>query len=113
KIFIKEIHNPKAFGVAEINNGKVTNIVEKPNNPSTNLAVIGVYLYDYNVFDIIKTIKPSKRGELEISDVNMEYIKNNRLTYAKLNSEWLDTGNFESLYEANCIIANKKQKLIS
>ncbi len=108
KVFIKEIDNPKAFGVAEISEGKVINIIEKPPNPPTNLAVVGVYLYDHTVFDIIKTISPSKRGEMEITDVNMAYIRNDSLTYAKLDSEWLDTGNFASLYEANCIIAKKK-----
>lgn len=110
KIFIKEIDNPKSFGVAEIANNTVTNIIEKPPNPPTNLAVIGVYLYDHTVFDIINTVKPSRRGELEITDVNMAYIKNDALTYAKLDSEWLDTGNFASLYEANSIIAKKKSQ---
>ncbi len=75
KVFIKEINDPKAFGVAEISEGKITNIIEKPTNPKSNHAVIGIYLYDYHVFDIIKKIKPSKRGELEITDVNTEYIK--------------------------------------
>lgn len=110
KVFIKEIENPKSFGVAEISNNKVTRIIEKPPNPLTNFAVIGVYLYDYTVFDLIGKIKPSKRGELEITDVNQAYIDKNCLTYAKLDSEWLDTGNFDSLYEANRIIAQKKHK---
>jgi glucose-1-phosphate thymidylyltransferase len=111
KIFIKEIDNPTAFGVAEINEGKVINIIEKPRHPTTNLAVIGVYLYDHTVFDIIQTIQPSKRGELEITDVNMAYVKKDAMTYAQLDpaSEWLDTGSFDSLYEANQIIAKKKQ----
>lgn len=108
KIFIKEIDDPQSFGVAEIHEGKVINIIEKPQNPATNLAVIGVYLYDYTVFDMINHIKPSRRGELEITDVNQAYINIGKLTYSKLNSEWLDTGNFNSLYEANCIIAQKK-----
>ena len=108
KVFIKEIENPKSFGVAEISQGKVTRIIEKPQNPATNLAVIGVYLYDYTVFDLIQNVKPSRRGELEITDVNQAYIDKDALTYSKLDSEWLDTGNFASLYEANCIIAQKK-----
>ena len=108
KVFIKEIDNPRTFGVAEITQGKITNIIEKPAKPSTNLAVVGIYLYDQTVFDIIKTISPSQRGEIEITDVNLVYIKNDSLTYGKLNSEWLDTGNFDSLYEANCIVAKKK-----
>ena len=110
KVFIKEINNPKSFGVAEIKNDKIINIIEKPVNPNTNYAVVGVYLYDYTVFDIIETLQPSQRGELEITDVNMAYIKNNLLTFAKLEEEWLDTGNFESLYQANTIIAQKKLK---
>lgn len=108
KVFIKEIDNPKSFGVAEISDGKVTNIIEKPPKPPTNYAVIGVYMYDQTVFDIIDTIKPSGRGELEITDVNKEYIKRQSLTFSKLTDEWLDTGSFASLYHANQIIASKR-----
>jgi glucose-1-phosphate thymidylyltransferase len=110
KVFIKEIENPVAFGVAEIENGKVTRIVEKPKIPATNNAVIGVYMYDDSVFDIIEGIEPSARGELEITDVNQAYIERNALTYATLTSEWLDTGSFASLYKANCIIADRKSE---
>jgi glucose-1-phosphate thymidylyltransferase len=109
KIFIKEIENPKSFGVAEIHDGKVISIIEKPTNPKSNFAVIGVYCYDPTVFEIISTLKPSNRGELEITDVNAEYIRRGSLTYAKLDSEWLDTGSFASLYEANRIIADRRQ----
>ena len=109
-IFIKKIENPQSFGVAEIKNGKVTNIIEKPKDPPTNFAVIGVYLYDSSVFEIISTMQPSKRGELEITDANMAYVKNHLLNYAILDSEWLDTGSFLSLYEANRIIANKRHQ---
>lgn len=108
KIFIKEIDNPQSFGVAEIFDNKVTNIIEKPANPPTNYAVIGVYMYDQTVFEIIDTIKPSGRGELEITDVNKEYINRNAITFSKLTDEWLDTGSFASLYHANQIIASKK-----
>lgn len=108
KVFIKEIDNPVSFGVAEIEGGKVTNIIEKPREPKTNLAVIGIYLYDHTVFDVINQIKPSARGELEITDVNRQYIQNQAMTYAKLDSEWLDTGTFSALHEANCLIAEKK-----
>jgi len=105
KIFIKEVDNPSAFGVAEINdNNEVINIVEKPKEPKTNKAVIGLYLYDYNVFGIIKTISPSARGELEITDVNMKYVKMNKMSYYNIKNEWLDTGSFESLYLANQVI---------
>lgn len=104
KIFLKEIENPQSFGVAEIDNNKVINIIEKPKDPKTNLAVVGVYFYDSRVFDIIDTLKPSSRGEIEITDVNMAYVKSESLTYALLSSEWLDTGTFNSLKEANIII---------
>lgn len=109
KVFIKEIENPTAFGVAEISDGKVTNIIEKPKIPPTNYAVIGVYMYDHTVFDVISKIKPSGRGELEITDVNRAYIDRGSLTYSTLDSQWLDTGNFSSLYKANCIIAETKK----
>lgn len=111
KVFIKEIENPKSFGVAEIKDDKVINIIEKPSDPKTNYAVVGVYLYDYTVFDIISNMKPSKRGELEITDVNTAYIKTDSLTYAMLNSDWLDTGNFKSLHDANTIMSNLKNKI--
>lgn len=104
KVFLKEIPNPKSFGVAEIEDDKVINIVEKPINPKTNLAVVGVYFYDSSVFDIVDTLKPSNRGEIEITDVNMAYIKNNSLSHGILSSQWLDTGTFSSLHEANTII---------
>ncbi len=109
KIFLKEIDNPQSFGVAEVINGRVVDIVEKPQNPKTNLAVIGIYLYDYKVFDIIAKLKPSARGELEITDVNQVYVQNQSLTYAKLDSEWLDTGTVASLHEANCLMAERRK----
>lgn len=105
KLFIKEIENPSAFGVAEITNGKITNIIEKPINPPTNYAVIGLYMYDCGVFDIIDTIKPSLRGELEITDVNMKYINTGSTTHVILSSFWADTGSFKTLFETTKIIA--------
>lgn len=111
-IFIKEVDNPISFGVAETKGDKIVNIIEKPINPITNFAVVGVYMYDHNVFDIIKNIKPSSRGELEITDVNNAYIINNQLYHIKLNSNWIDTGNFLSLLEANNIVAKIKADII-
>lgn len=110
KLFIKEIDNPTSFGVAEIINNQITNIIEKPINPPTNYAVIGVYLYDYHVFEIIQDLKPSKRGELEITDVNMEYVKHRTASYAILNGPWIDTGSTQSLFDANKVIANIRHK---
>ena len=110
KVFIKKVENPKAFGVAEIDHqGIVTQITEKPQNPKTNYAVIGVYMYDKHVFDIIDQIRPSGRGELEITDVNQKYIEEDALSSAFLSDEWLDTGNFDSLYSANRIIRKKRE----
>lgn len=105
QLFIKEIENPVAFGVAEINNRKITNIIEKPINPPTNFAVIGLYMYDYHVFDIIKNLKPSVRGELEITDVNMVYVREGKVSHAVLEFPWLDSGSFKTLFEANRIVA--------
>jgi glucose-1-phosphate thymidylyltransferase len=108
KLFIKEINNPSSFGVAEITNGKITNIIEKPQVPPTNYAVIGIYMYDHHVFDLIRDLKPSARGELEITDVNMAYVKAGKVSHAILNSLWLDTGSFRTLFEANRIIAGMR-----
>jgi glucose-1-phosphate thymidylyltransferase len=105
KLFIKEIDNPTAFGVAELTGGKITNIIEKPKCPPSNYAVIGLYMYDQHVFDIIKNLKPSARGELEITDVNMSYVKSGHVSHAILGSQWLDSGTFSSLFEANRIVA--------
>lgn len=107
-IFLKEVNDPERFGVAEIKGGKVINIEEKPKKPKTNLAVIGLYLYDNNVFDIIKTLKPSKRGELEITDVNNMYISNNCMTYSIIKGWWTDAGTFESLLKASNLVARKE-----
>ena len=75
EVMLKEVKDPHRFGVAEIKGGKIVGIEEKPKNPKSNLAVTGIYMYDAQVFDIIKKLKPSKRGELEITDVNNEYIR--------------------------------------
>lgn len=103
-IFLKEVDNPQRFGVAEIQGNRVVSIEEKPTNPKSNLAVTGVYIYDNGVFDIIKTLRPSNRGELEITDVNNEYIRRQRLSYTKLTGEWTDAGTFESLMKANLLM---------
>lgn len=111
KIFLKEVKDPQRFGVAEIKGDKIIGIKEKPQNPKTNYAVCGIYMYDNNVFDIIKTLKPSERGELEITDVNNEYIKRNTMTYSILKGWWTDAGTFESLYRASILVAEKENKM--
>jgi glucose-1-phosphate thymidylyltransferase len=91
-IFLKEVPNPSEYGVAEIKGKRIIKIVEKPRHPRSKLAVIGVYMYDYRVFDIIKTLKPSKRGELEITDVNNAYIKMGLMRFEILRGGWADAG---------------------
>ena len=105
KILLKDVHDPERFGVATIDEeGKVLRIVEKPKEPETNLAVIGIYMYDAEVFDICKTLKPSDRGELEITDVNNEYVRRGTLTSQKLDGWWTDAGTFESLYRSSTMV---------
>ena len=105
KILLKEVHDPERFGVATIDaDGKVLQIVEKPKQPETNLAVIGIYMYDADVFDICRTLKPSDRGELEITDVNNEYVRRGTLTSEKLDGWWTDAGTFESLYRSSTLV---------
>lgn len=104
KIFLKEVTDPERFGVAEIKGGRVINIEEKPGKPKTSYAVIGLYMYDSDVFEIIETLKPSGRGELEITDVNNEYIKRGTMTYSILEGWWTDAGTFESLFRASNLV---------
>jgi glucose-1-phosphate thymidylyltransferase len=108
KIFLKEVSDPERFGVAEIKDGKVINIEEKPRDPKSNYSVIGLYMYDSEVFKIAKTLKPSNRGELEITDVNNEYIRKGLMTYSIIDGWWTDAGTFESLYRASKLVAEDK-----
>lgn len=105
KIMLKEVPDPERFGVAEIVDGRLVNIVEKPKQPKSNLAVIGIYMYDERVFDIVKTLKPSDRGELEITDVNNAYVKEGTMTWEMLHGWWTDAGTFESLLRANLLVS--------
>src|SRR5688572_14655457 len=100
KILLKEVHDPERFGVATVHGGKVVEIVEKPKQPKSNLAVIGIYMYDPRVWDIIHTLEPSDRGELEITDVNNWYIRDGSMSYEVLEGWWTDAGTFESLHSA-------------
>jgi glucose-1-phosphate thymidylyltransferase len=105
KILLKEVPDPQRFGVPELRGDQVVRIEEKPKKPKSNYAVIGIYFYDAVVFDIIKTLKPSDRGELEISDVNNGYIKKGLMTWDPLEGWWTDAGTFESLFHANQLVA--------
>lgn len=108
KLFLKKVSNPQRFGVAEIKNKKIINIEEKPKKPKSKYAVTGLYMYDSQIWDVIKTLKPSSRGELEITDVNNFYVKKNIATYEILNGFWSDAGTFESLLRAANFLADKK-----
>ena len=104
RILLKEVHDPQRFGVATLAGGKVVRIIEKPKEPQTNLAVVGIYMYDAEVFKIIQTLKPSGRGELEITDVNNAYLEQGTLTAEVLKGWWTDAGTFESLYRATKLV---------
>jgi len=110
KIFLKEVNDPERFGVAEIKDGRVINIEEKPEKPKSNYAVTGLYMYDSDVFKIIGTLKPSNRGELEITDVNNEYIRRGTMTYSILKGWWSDAGTFESLFRASHLVREALNK---
>lgn len=105
KILLKKVHDPNRFGVPELDGERVLQIEEKPENPKSDFAVIGVYFYDGGVFDIIKTLKPSGRGELEITDVNNHYIDRDEMTWNELDGWWTDAGTFESLLHATNLVA--------
>ncbi len=109
KIFLKKVPDPERFGVAEIKNGKVISIEEKPKKPKSNYAVTGLYMYDNQVFDVIRTLKPSERGELEITDVNNFYIRQGTMTYEILKGFWTDAGTFDSLLKAALLLVKKER----
>ncbi len=110
KIFLKEVTDARRFGVAELEENRVIGIEEKPENPKSNFAVTGLYIYDCEVFDAIKTLRPSGRGELEITDVNNYYINKDIMGYRILNGFWSDAGTFESLFRASELVRNLLQK---
>jgi glucose-1-phosphate thymidylyltransferase len=105
KLLLKEVTDAQRFGVAEIRGHHVVGIEEKPKAPKSNYAVIGIYLYDKTVFKKIRRLKPSERGELEITDVNNAYIEEGKLTYEIMDGWWTDAGTFESLLRANNLVA--------
>ncbi len=105
KILLKEVPDPERFGVPELREDRIVRIEEKPKEPKSQYAVIGIYLYDSDVFNITKTLKPSRRGELEITDVNNQYIEKGLMTWDILEGWWTDAGTFESLLRANQLVA--------
>ena len=111
-VWVKQVKNPQAYGVAKIENDKVVEIIEKPKEPVSDMAVIGLYMYSYDVFDIIRTITPSDRGELEISSVNDHYAKNEQLTYRTITGYWGDAGGSIQRY-AECNMHGAKEANVS
>ncbi len=110
KVILKEVEDPERFGVAEIRDGRLISVEEKPAKPKSNYIVTGIYMYDSQVFDITKTLKPSNRGELEITDVNNAYIEKGQMTYDILDGWWTDAGTFDSLLRANNLVAKKAKE---
>ncbi|HZN06234.1 MAG TPA: sugar phosphate nucleotidyltransferase [Pyrinomonadaceae bacterium] len=105
KIILKKVPDPQRFGVPRLDGNKVVRIDEKPSVPQSDYAVIGIYMYDGAVYDIIRSLKPSGRGELEITDVNNAYIARNQMTWEELDGWWTDAGTFESLLRASILVA--------
>lgn len=101
---LKEVHDPGRYGVAELKGKQVVGIEEKPKNPKSNFAVVGIYIYPPDVFEVIKTLKPSGRGELEITDVNNHYLNAGRMGYSALDGYWTDAGTLDSLDVANELV---------
>jgi glucose-1-phosphate thymidylyltransferase len=112
RILLKKVEDPERFGVVELKGEKIISIEEKPKKPKSEYAVTGIYMYDSKVFEIIKTLKPSGRGELEITDVNNAYLKLGELEYSMLDGWWTDSGTFESLLNANILVAKREGNLI-
>ncbi|MFP4466124.1 MAG: sugar phosphate nucleotidyltransferase [Candidatus Goldiibacteriota bacterium] len=108
KILLTEVKNPEEYGIAEIEGNKIKNIVEKPKQPKSDFAVTGIYFYPNDVFRIIEKLIPSKRGELEITDVNNAYLKRNSMTYSILDGWWMDAGESkDALLETNIIVSRE------
>ena len=108
RVHLKKVKNPQRFGVPILDGDRVVKIEEKPDLPQSDYAVTGIYLYDPRVFDIVRTLEPSGRGELEITDVNNAYIEAGEMTYAMVDGWWSDAGTFESLLRANILVASKQ-----
>jgi glucose-1-phosphate thymidylyltransferase len=106
-IALKRVPDPGRFGVAEFKGNRILSIEEKPAQPKSDFAVAGIYLYPPDVFDVIKTLRPSSRGELEITDVNRYYLENNRLGFSMIDGYWTDAGTLESLAYANQLVIDK------
>lgn len=107
RVLLKQVPDPQRYGVAELRDGRILGIEEKPKSPKSDYAVAGIYLYPPDVFEFIKTLKPSARGELEITDVNRHYLEKGRLSYHELKGYWTDAGTLDSLAVANRLVQEK------
>ena len=108
RIFLKQVDHPWEYGIAEVEGNKIKRVIEKPKNPPSDLAVIGVYMYPPDVFDIIATLAPSARGELEVTDINNVYIQRGEMEYEIIEGWWLDAGeNHQALLRANLTVARQ------
>ncbi len=110
RILLKEVDDPQRFGVPQIRGDRIIRIDEKPDVPASRYAVTGIYMYDADVFEFVKVLKPSARGELEITDVNNAYIEKERMQYDVLDGWWTDAGTFESLLRASILVSQKIQR---
>lgn len=108
-IFVKPVDDPKRFGIVEMNGTQVVSVEEKPDQPRSNLAQTGCYLFDNRCFDVIVNLQPSPRGELEITDVTKWYLGQNQLTATVLQKEWIDAGTFESMHQASVLVREHSQ----
>jgi glucose-1-phosphate thymidylyltransferase len=109
RILLKQVDDAERFGVAELHDGRILGIEEKPKRPKSNYAVTGIYMYDETVFEKVKTLVPSRRGELEITDVNNAYIREGTMSFSHLDGWWTDAGTFESLLRATNLVAASAQ----
>lgn len=110
KVFLYEVEDPRRYGVARFEGDKVVEILEKPENPPSNFMVTGLYMFDSRAFDFIDELKPSARGELEVTDLNNKYIQDGTMTFEKLSGKWFDMGTFDSLLEGAQYLKSKEQK---
>ncbi|MCZ7355839.1 MAG: sugar phosphate nucleotidyltransferase [Candidatus Methanoperedens sp.] len=111
RVLLKKVNDPERFGIAAMDEKHILEIEEKPQSPKTDFAVVGVYMYNPKVFDILKKIKPSDRGEYEITSVNNVYIKDHELKYDIVKGRWVDSGTFESYFEANELLYQLNNKI--
>ena len=110
RLLLKKVPDPQRFGVAELDGDRIIGIAEKPEHPKSDYAVTGIYMYDRRVFDFARDLKPSKRGELEITDVNNAYLREGDLYFDVLDGWWTDAGQFESLHTASILVAGERAK---